>query len=174
MRPLGPFNGKSSGTSISPWVVSPEALDAFRTASQPRQVPVADYLDDPGNSSYDISLQVSVSHGQASATAGSMSLSAMYWSARQTTAHFVSTGAGLNTGDLLASGTVSSEADGGKGCLLETTQAGAVPLKLSDGSSRRYLEDGDVVRITGFAGDAESGVGFGECVGELTPSRPFT
>lgn len=88
-------------------------------------------------------------------------------------AHSVISGSPLRTGDLLATGTISGDISGSHGCLLEATDGGASPVKLNDGSQRKFLEDGDIVRITGFAGESSSGVGFGECSGRLVKSCPF-
>lgn len=173
MRPLGPFNGKSSGTTISPWIVTPDALEPFRKDGPPREIPVPTYLEDPVRPAYAVHMRVEIIAGDAVTVGGTASLDNMYWSARQMVAHSVSAGAGLRTGDILASGTVSGPREDARGCLLETTDGGKTPLKLSDGSVRAQLHDGDVVRMTAVAGGPDSGVGFGECVGKLTPSRPL-
>ena len=91
----------------------------------------------------------------------------LHWNGRQMAAHLASCGADLRTGDILGTGTVSGPEEGSFGCLVETTKAGKEPITLADNSERKYLLDGDIVRLTGAVGGADSGVGFGECVGQL-------
>ncbi|KAH7258471.1 hypothetical protein B0J15DRAFT_445764 [Fusarium solani] len=171
MNPLGPFNGKSLGTSISPWVVTLEALERFKTGSCPQQDSLPSYLRNSKPSTYSITMEVEILTGSTATKIGVCPVDSLYWSPPQLLAHAVSSGSALRTGDILATGTVSGSIDGSHGCLLETTEGGTKPVALSDGSRRTYLEDGDVVRITAVAGEASSGVGFGECIGRLTPSR---
>ncbi|KAI8715260.1 Fumarylacetoacetase [Fusarium sp. LHS14.1] len=171
MNPLGPFNGKSLGTSISPWIVTLEALERFKTGASPQQESLVSYLRSSKPSTYSITMEVEILNDSTATKTGVCPVSSLYWSPPQLLAHAVSSGSALRTGDILATGTVSGSTDRSRGCLLETTEGGTKPLTLSDGSRRTYLEDGDVVRITAVAGEASSGVGFGECIGRLTPSR---
>lgn len=173
MKPLGPLNGKNSGTTISPWVVTKEALENFTTPGPPRKVPIPRYLQDPENTTYRVRVQTEIISGGKATVVGAADVQSMYWTARQMLAHTASAGAALRTGDVLATGTVSGAVEGSRGCLLEATEGGKVPVALDDGTERRYLEDGDVVRLSGIAGDNDSGVGFGECVGKLVPGRPL-
>lgn len=173
MTPLGPFNGKNFGTSISPWVVTPDALEAFHTEGQKPAVDLPKHLRNPGHQSYAIRMQVDILAGNAATVTGTSWLQGLYWTPRQMIAHAVSAGAPLRTGDLLATGTVSGEGADARGCLLELTEGGIKSFKLIDGSERAFLQDGDVVRMTAVAGEEQSGVGFGECVGRLVASRPF-
>jgi fumarylacetoacetase len=122
-------------------------------------------------SSYAISMKVELEHSASMTLLSESRAQDLFWSCRQMCAHLASTGCDLRTGDILGTGTVSGPTEGSYGCLLETTQGGKVPVALSDGSSRHYLQDGDVVRMSAVAGDESSGVGFGECVGELKPAR---
>ncbi|WKT48602.1 Fumarylacetoacetase, N-terminal domain superfamily [Fusarium oxysporum f. sp. vasinfectum] len=155
MFPLGPFNGKSLGTSISPWIITLDALEPFRTKAQEQKAISASYLQHPNPSTFSITLKVEVLANNASTTLGSVR------------------GSALRTGDLLATGTVSGSEETSRGCMLESTEGGSKPVTLSDGLKRGFLEDGDVVRITGSVGGDGSGVGFGECIGQLTPARPY-
>jgi len=176
MMPLGPMNGKNFATSMSPWVVTLDALEPFRVSNSIPQKPLASYLEDDGKGSYDISLQVEVIVGGASTvTCRSTTKDSLYWNPRQLLAHQAIGGCGLASGDLLATGTVSGMAEDARGCLLETTWAGKKPMTMAGGGQRGYLEDGDVVRFTALAGkiDGDDGVGFGECVGELTTADPL-
>lgn len=172
MMPLGPFNGKSVGTSISPWIVTTDALEPFKTTGQP-QSPVPAYLADPERTTYNIQMQAEILTKTSATLVGSCAVQELYWTMRQMVAHAVSSGSSLRSGDVMATGTVSGPADGALGCLLEVTKGGSEPVTLKDGSTRAFLEDGDVVRMTAAAGGETSGVGFGECVGKLVPSRPY-
>jgi fumarylacetoacetase len=163
--PLGPFLGKSFATSISAWVVPWEALDAAR-------VPVAD--QDPTPLSYlrgaasepplglDLSLEV-VLNGTVIATPRFRD---MYWSPAQMLAHMTVNGASLRSGDLFASGTVSGPERHERGSLLELSWNGTEPLRLDDGTTRGFLEDGDVVTLRDG-----SRVSFGEVAGRIVPAR---
>ncbi|RGP75123.1 hypothetical protein FLONG3_5807 [Fusarium longipes] len=173
MSPLGPFNGKSLGTSLSPWIVTLDALDPFRTRSPAQQTLAASYLQHPNPSTFSITMKVEVVADSTATTLGVCPVEALYWTPQQMIAHSVSSGSALRTGDVLATGTVSGSDESSRGCMLETTEGGSKPVTLSDGSKRGYLEDGDVVRITAVVGGEDSGVGFGECVGQLTPARPY-
>lgn len=169
MMPLGPLSGKSFGTSISPWVITLDALTAFAQPSPELEKPVAIHLQDPQSNTYDVTFSVSINSTKVCTT----HLNTLYWTFRQMLAHMCVGGCSLRTGDLLASGTLSGKGDAEHGCLLETTWGGAKPLKLSDGSERVFLQDGDVVSMTGLAGGESSGVGFGDCTGVVKPARPL-
>jgi fumarylacetoacetase len=171
MRPLGPFNGKNLGTTISPWVVTMDALEPFRVRQQARQVPVVSYLEDPDELLYSVDMTAEIISGDQTTRICKSNLSSLYWNIRQMAAHIVSAGSGLRTGDILATGTVSGTEPGSHGCLLEATEGGQKPIKLSDGTERNFLNDGDIVRMVAVAGSDESGVGFGDCVGQLLPAR---
>ncbi|RGP60612.1 hypothetical protein FSPOR_10579 [Fusarium sporotrichioides] len=173
MSPLGPFNGKSLGTSLSPWIITIDALDPFRTRSPAQQTLAASYLQHPNPSTFSITMKVEVLANSTATTVGVCPVEALYWTPQQMIAHSVSSGSALRTGDVLATGTVTGSDEKSRGCMLEATEGGAKPLTLSDGSKRGFLEDGDVVRITAIVGEEGSGVGFGECVGQLTPARPY-
>lgn len=186
MIPLGPLNGKAFGTSISPWIVTTDALAPFRASAPEPRVPIADHLQDENEGNYDIVMDVEILHRPATTTADSGVTTdgdklvshiatgparELFWSHRQMVAHLTSTGCDLRTGDLLGTGTVSGSVDGSHGCLLESTKGGREKVKLADGNERVYLLDGDIVRMSAVLGDGSSGVGFGECVGEVLPAR---
>ncbi|KAK1454183.1 X-Pro dipeptidyl-peptidase C-terminal non-catalytic domain-containing protein [Colletotrichum melonis] len=171
MSPLGPMNGKSFGTSISPWVITLEALEPFATQPPPKDIPSQPYLlDNKEKSSYNIALKAEVVTGDGATTVCKAQLSWMYWTFRDLVAQQTINGCNLNTGDILATGTVSGAGDDEHGCLLEMTKGGKVGWKTSTGQDRMYLQDGDGVRISG---QAEDGVGFGDCVGFIGAARPF-
>lgn len=171
MVPLGPLNGKNFGTSISPWIVTLDALEPFKAAASPRVQALVNYLDDPENATYSIAMQVEVLSENSATVTGKSNVQTMYWTPRHMAAHAASAGAPLRSGDIMATGTVSGSEKGLHGCLLEATEGGKSPIILEDGSSRTYLQDGDTVRMTAVAGESSSGVGFGECVGRLLPAQ---
>jgi fumarylacetoacetase len=165
-QPLGPFLAKSLATTISPWVVMLEALRPFLVAG-PVQDPVPHRpLRVPEPRNLDVQLELALNGTTASRT----SFAAMYWSWGQQLVHYTSSG-GCRPGDLLGSGTVSGDQPVSYGSLIELTDRGRSPLTLSDGSQRAFLEDGDAVTITGWAGgDQRPRVGFGDCSGTIHPS----
>jgi fumarylacetoacetase len=151
-RPLGPFLGKSFLTSVSPWVVPLAALEpAFvdPPAQDPRPL---DHLR-PAGPALDLTLEVRLNGHLVSRPPAA----ALYWTAAQQLAHLTANGASLRTGDLFASGTVSGDGADQLGSLLELTRGGQDPLRLPDGSTRAYLEDGDTVTISATAGDISLG-----------------
>ncbi|KAI1503556.1 fumarylacetoacetase [Biscogniauxia marginata] len=169
MMPLGPMNGKSFGTSISPWVVTLEALEPFATTRPARETPVTAFLQEPKERpAYNITLEAEIlSNGKATKVCTS-NVSWMYWTFRDLVAQQTVNGCNINAGDVLGTGTVSGTGDDEHGCLLESTKGGKVEFTLVDGQKRTYLQDGDGLRMSGFAGD---GVGFGDCTGFITPAR---
>jgi fumarylacetoacetase len=173
MNPLGPFNGKNFRTSITPWVVTLDALAPHVVPAPERMGPVADFMDDPHAPNYDIQLESQITRNGATTTTCKVGYETMYWTFRHMLAHHTVGGCGLRTGDLVASGTVSGEKESEHGCLMELTMNGRKTSKLSDGSELRYLEDGDEVRYTGVVGDGSAGVGFGECVGVIGAARKW-
>ncbi|KAI9933127.1 hypothetical protein ASPWEDRAFT_174287 [Aspergillus wentii DTO 134E9] len=170
MIPLGPLNSKAFGTSISPWVITLDALEPFKAPGPKSKVTPSIHLQETESPNYAIDLKVELQDGSNNTVVSESQAQDLYWSGRQMCAHLSSTGCNLQTGDILGTGTVSGSQEGSYGCLLEVTDGGKVPLKLSDGSTRVFLQDGDVIRMTGVVGSESSGVGFGECIGELKPA----
>jgi fumarylacetoacetase len=183
-QPLGPFLAKNFLTSVSPWVISSQALAPFRKPIPPR--PAGDpqplpYLDDPADrqtGALAIALEVTVSTEQMRKAGlaphilsfGSAD-SAMYWSAAQIVAHHSSNGCNLQAGDLIGTGTLSTDSAGGLGSLIEISHGGKQPLALATGEQRSFLEDGDEITLKAWC-EAEGAVriGFGECVGRVVAS----
>jgi fumarylacetoacetase len=180
-QPLGPFLSKNFLTSVSPWVVSPQALAPFRQAMPPR--PAGDpaplpYLDDPidrESGALEIQLQATLSTEQMRAAGlpphvlsrGSAE-AAMYWSAAQIVAHHSSNGCNLQPGDLIGTGTLSTDSADGLGSLLEISQGGKKPVELATGESRGFLEDGDEITLRAWCeGGGTARIGLGECVGRI-------
>ncbi|KJY32718.1 fumarylacetoacetase [Streptomyces sp. NRRL S-495] len=167
--PLGPFLGKSFATSVSPWIVPLAALEHARVTPPARDVELLPYLDDRAGDrpwGLDLALEVRLNGHRISRPP----FASMYWTAAQQLAHMTVNGASLRTGDLFASGTVSGPEPETRGALIELTWNGENPLKLPDGTTRTFLEDGDEVTITATApGPEGTVVGFGEVTGRVTP-----
>ncbi|MDD2546355.1 MAG: fumarylacetoacetase [Burkholderiaceae bacterium] len=180
-QPLGPFLAKNFATSISPWVVTREALAPFRLAAPARAdgdpLPLP-YLHDAADAQaggIDLTLEVwlqTPQMTQAERLMQSHFRDAAYWTVAQMVAHHTSNGCNLQVGDLLGTGTQSGPASGQGGCLLELTAGGARPLPLSNGEQRRFLEDGDRVVLRGYCeGAGARRIGFGDCEGRVLPAR---
>jgi fumarylacetoacetase len=160
------MNGKSFGTSMSPWIITLDALAPFETTLPPRDIPVTSYLkDSKPKATYDIHLQADLVADGLSTTVCKSELKWMYWSLRDLVAQQTVNGCNLNTGDVLATGTISGSTEDSHGCLLELTKGGGKPFILNNGEERMFLKDGDSIRLTATAGD---GVGFGECFGAIS------
>ena len=178
-QPLGPFLGKSFATTISPWVVTMEALEPFRTsayvrpAEDPEPLPYLDAQLDRGHGGIDMTLEVylrTARMGEAVRLSRG-NLKNLYWTAAQLLTHHASNGCNLQPGDLLASGTVSGPTEEACGCLLELTRRGADPISLPNGEQRCFLEDGDEVIFRGCC--ERPGfvrIGLGECSGVICSS----
>lgn len=180
-QPLGPFNAKNFATTISPWVVTMEALAPFMVPELPRSD------DDPAHLDYlhwsedvliDLTLEVSLrssamrKDGAAGQVLSTGNYRDMYWSMAQMIAHHTSTGCNMNPGDLMASGTVSGPEETSRGCLLELTWRGENPVSLPDGTTRKFLQDGDDLTIRGWCQrEGEDRIGFGACTGEVLPAH---
>jgi fumarylacetoacetase len=184
-QPLGPFLGKSFSTSVSPWVVTMEALAPYRVplAARAEGDPQPLLYLAPRNSreqGIDIQLEVYLTTQKMrdarldSVRLSSVSAKELYWSFDQMVAHHTSNGCNLRTGDLLASGTISGPQPGSQGSLLEITRRGAEPLKLPSGEERGFLEDGDEVTFSGFCErEGLPRISLGECKGMIIPASLF-
>jgi fumarylacetoacetase len=171
-QPLGPFLGKNFGTSISPWVVTLDALEPFRTAGPVQDPAPLPYLRVPGDWAYDIHLEVSL-QGEKMARPHHIctsNLRYMYWNICQQLAHHTVNGCNLRTGDLLASGTISGKAPDSYGSLLELSWKGTKPLAFANGETRTFLQDGDRVTMTGWCQGDGYRLGFGEVTGKILPA----
>jgi fumarylacetoacetase len=167
--PLGPFLGKSFGTTVSPWVLPLAALEHARVRPPSRDATLLGYLTESADWGYDIDFEVRLNGHQISAPP----YSTMFWSPAQMLAHLTVNGASLRSGDLFASGTVSGPEPGQRGSLIELAWSGAEPLRLPDGSSRSWLQDGDEVTITATApGPDGDRVGLGTASGCILPAVP--
>jgi len=169
--PLGPFLAKSFSTTISPWVVTMDALEPFRT-SGPTQGGVLPYLQEKGAATFDIELDVFLKTKTLDAPhrISKSNFKYMYWSMTQQLAHHASNGCNLRPGDLLASGTISGDEQNSYGSMLELTWKGTNPLKLPNGEERKFLQDGDTLTISGACKGNGYTIGFGECTGTVLPA----
>jgi fumarylacetoacetase len=181
-QPLGPFLAKNFATTISPWVVTEEALEPFRIPGPPRapgDPQPLPYLQSTVNEAGALDLQVEVlissrkmrDQGLAPHRVSSTNFGGMYWTPAQMLTHHASGGCNMRTGDLIGSGTVSGKTRDSRGCMLELTWRGAEPITLPSGETRKFLEDWDEVIMRGFC--EKPGVrriGFGECRGTVLPA----
>ncbi|KAH8885455.1 Fumarylacetoacetase [Thozetella sp. PMI_491] len=170
--PLGPFNGKNFGSTISPWVVLPDALEPFRAAGIENTTPLQDYLKEPRSDNvYDIQLEVDLTTPEGDTTTiGRTSAKNLIWSFPQMIAHHTLGGCPMRTGDFLGSGTISGTAPSERGSLLEMTEGGKKEVLLYGMDARKFLKDGDEVTLRGFAGKDGARVGFGTCTGRIYSS----
>lgn len=171
-QPLGPFQSKAFATTISPWIVTREALTPFRIEG-PKQDPAPlPYLEQSSPNNFDINLAVDLrAEDQAETTTiTETNFKHMYWSSAQQLAHHASSGCAMRIGDLLGSGTISGPNTGSLGCLLESTEGGQIPFSLKEGSVRTFLEDGDTLSFKGWCQGEDYRVGFGEAKGTIEPA----
>jgi fumarylacetoacetase len=172
-QPLGPFLAKNFCTSISPWVVTMDALGPFRKPLPKQDPEPLPYLRAKSDFTFDIQLEarLQTSKMKSPQTITRTNFRNLYWSVSQQLAHHTVGGCNLQPGDLLASGTISGESEESRGCMLELTWRGANPLKLSSGEERKWLEDGDTLSISGWCEGDGYRVGFGEVTGKILSAR---
>ena len=170
--PLGPFLGKSFASSISPWVVTMEALDPFRVAGPTQEPNVLDYLKFDGLKNYDINLSVSITPEDSNieSIVCNSNFKYMYWNMNQQIAHHTVNGCNLNVGDMMASGTISGHTKDSYGSMLELSWGGKNPIELKDGSTRTFINDMDTVIMKGYCEKNNIRVGFGEVKSKILPS----
>jgi len=170
--PLGPFLGKSFASSMSPWVVTLEALDLFRIDGPEQNPKVLPYLQYKGLKNYDINLEVAIHPDNSKESIVSYSnFKYMYWNMSQQLAHHTINGCNLNIGDLMASGTISGKDKGSYGSMLELSWGGKKPVILDDGNSRVFINDNDTVIMRGYCEKNGKRVGFGEVRTKLLGSK---
>lgn len=174
-QPLGPFLAKNFATSISPWLVTLEALEPFRSEAPEHDVPVLPYLASSRAEAFDITLEVWLGTAKMPEPflVSRGSFRHMYWTLAQMVAHHASNGCPLRPGDLIASGTVSGSEEQNRGCMLERTWKGSKPLNLPTGESRHFLQDGDEIILRGYCErEGFARIGFGQCHGRIVPAPP--
>ncbi|MCV9386962.1 fumarylacetoacetase [Reichenbachiella ulvae] len=170
--PLGPFLAKNFGSSISPWVVTMEALEPFRVAGPKQDPEVLSYLKTKGERNIDINLEVAIApEGVEEQIVSRSNFKYMYWNMAQQLAHHTVNGCDVHVGDMMASGTISGPNPDSYGSMLELAWAGTQPLKMKDGSERKFIHDGDTVIMRGFAKKEGKRVGFGEVRSQILPAK---
>ena len=169
--PLGPFLGKNFASTVSPWVVTLDALEPFRVAGPPQEPEVLPYLEVQGKKNFDIILEVCIKPEGSDETILCRSNSKyLYWNVCQQLAHHTVNGCNIQVGDMYASGTISGPSPGSFGSLLELSWNGEKNLKMPDGSTRTFLEDGDTISMRGYAENDGVRIGFGSCKGQILPA----
>jgi fumarylacetoacetase len=170
--PLGPFLGKNFASSISPWIVTIEALDHFRVPGPVQEPAVLPYLEYEGEHNYDLQLEVQIqAAGGAPFTISRSNYRYLYWNMVQQLAHHTVNGCNVNVGDIMASGTISGKDESSYGSMLEIAWAGSKPITLPDGSKRVFIQDHDTVIMKGFGEKDGIRVGFGEVSTQVLPSQ---
>ncbi|WP_440682857.1 fumarylacetoacetase [Cysteiniphilum halobium] len=170
-QPLGPFLSKNFATSISPWVVTLDALEPFRVESPKQEPSVLDYLKRQEDWAVDITLELSIKAARQLdyEVISITNYKYMYWDMMQQLAHHSINGCPMMTGDILASGTISGKTKDSLGCFLEITEGGKYPIVLKNGEKRVFLQDGDSACIQGFCQGVGYKIGFGDLIGEIVP-----
>lgn len=169
--PLGPFLAKNFGSTVSPWIVTMDALEPFRVKG-PEQFPnVLPYLFTEGEKNFDIRLEALIEAERSQPTTVCRSnFKYMYWNVNQQLAHHTVNGCNIQVGDMYASGTISGPSPGSYGSMLELTWNGQKPLSMPDGTERKFIEDGDTVIMKGYCEKDGIRIGFGECKGKIMPA----
>ncbi|WP_297869500.1 fumarylacetoacetase [uncultured Flavobacterium sp.] len=169
--PLGPFLAKNFASSISPWIVTMDALEPFRTKGPEQSPEPLPYLKQKGEKAFDINLEVLIKPENSEETVVSRSnFKYMYWSMAQQLAHHTINGCRVNSGDMMGSGTISGPTEDSFGSMLELTWGGQKPLKMKDGSERKFINDNDTVIVRGYCQKGNLRIGFGEVSSKLLPA----
>jgi len=173
--PLGPFLAKNFGTTVSPWVVTMEALEPFKTANYHQDPEPLPYLKHQDEYNFDINLNVAIKpfDGEEAAVICRSNFKWMYWTMKQQLAHHSISGCNLSPGDLLGSGTISGPTPDSFGSLLELSWRGSKTVDVGNGKTRKFLQDGDEVILTGFCEKDGLRIGFGSCTGKVLPALPL-
>jgi len=172
--PLGPFLAKNFASSISPWIVTMDALEPFRCASPKQEPTPLPYLQQTGDHAFDINLEVAIAPENSMETVVSKSnLKYMYWTMSQQLAHHTINGCRINSGDMMGSGTISGPTQDSFGSMLELTWGGKNPIQMKDGSERKFINDGDTVIMRGYCSNDKVRIGFGEVSTKLLPPLPI-
>jgi len=168
--PLGPFLAKNFASSVSPWIVTLDALEPFRTKGPEPEIELLPYLQSIGKKAFDIKLEVAIQPENGEETTVSKSnFKYMYWNMSQQLAHHTVNGCPVNSGDMMGSGTISGPTPDSYGSMLELSWKGEKPIKLNDGSERKFIEDNDTVIMRGYCEGKDRRIGFGEVRTKLLP-----
>ena len=169
--PLGPFLAKNFASTISPWIVPLDAFEPFRVEGPVQEPEVLPYLQQSGANNYDIQLSVHIeAQNGAHAVVCESNFKYMYWSMVQQLTHHTVNGCNIKVGDMCASGTISGKDRSSFGSMLEISWRGTRPVPLSDGSERKFINDGDTVQMRGYAQGQGYRIGFGPCDGKILPA----
>ena len=172
--PLGPFLAKSFASSISPWIVTMDALEPFRVESPEQDPKPFPYLLQSGKNSFDIHLEVSIQpENDVASSITKSNFKFMYWTMAQQLAHHTINGCVLNSGDMMGSGTISGPTPDSYGSMLELSWQGTKPVPLKNGKTRKFIEDNDTVTLTGYCEKNGARIGFGEVTTKLLPALQF-
>ncbi len=170
--PLGPFLAKSFATTISPWIITMDALEPFKVEGPEQDPKPLAYLEQEGKNSYDIHLQAAIKPKKKTETVVcNTNFKYMYWSMSQQLAHQTVNGCNVRSGDLYGSGTISGPTKGSYGSLLELTWKGTKPIKMNDGSERKFINNGDTVILRAYCKNNDVRIGFGECKGKIRKTK---
>ncbi|KGE88285.1 MAG: fumarylacetoacetase [Phaeodactylibacter xiamenensis] len=171
--PLGPFLGKSFASTISPWIVTLDALEPFRTAGPKQNPEPLPYLQIEGANTFDIHISMAIQpeNGEEK-TVCTSNFKYLYWSMAQQLAHHTVNGCNLRVGDIMASGTISGQEESSYGSMLELTWRGTKPIAMPDGSERKFIHDGDTVTMRGYCEQDGLRIGFGKAAGKVLPAQP--
>lgn len=172
-QPLGPFLAKNFATSISPWVVTMDALEPFRVKGLEQDPTPLPYLLSDSTSGIDITLEVTLQSARMDAPQiiSRSNMKHLYWSIEQMLAHHTVTGCNMRVGDMCGTGTISGQAEDSYGSLLELAWRGEKPIQLSSGETRTFLQDGDTLTMKGYCQGDGYRVGFGEVTGKILPAK---
>ena len=165
--PLGPFLAKNFASSISPWIVTLDALEPFRVKGPDQEPKVLPYLEYIGEKNYDLNLEVAINDS----TVCRSNFKYMYWNMTQQLAHHTVNGCNIQIGDMMASGTISGKDENSYGSMLELAWMGTKPVQLNDGTDRKFIQDGDTVTMKGFGKKGDIRVGFGEVTTKVLPAN---
>ncbi len=169
--PLGPFLGKSFASTISPWIVTLDALKPFKVKGPKQDPKPLPYLKQSGKNSYDIHLQAFIQpEGKEETLVSHSNFKYMYWTMIQQLTHHTSNGCNIRAGDMMGSGTISGPTKDSYGSMLELTWRGQNPIKLNDGSERKFIDDGDTIIMRGYCANNKVRIGFGNCTGKVLPA----
>ncbi len=170
--PLGPFQAKATATSISPWIVTKDALEPFRCSTPKREYDLLPYLKDTKPMLYDIELSTYIqTEASNEILLSTTNFREMYYSSAQQIAHHTSSGCPMNVCDLIGSGTISGEEKNQRGSMLELSWGGKEPIKLENNETRTFLEDGDLLTLRGQCNGSNYSIGFGKCSGRILPAK---
>ena len=173
-QPLGPFLGKNFASTISPWIVTLDALEPFRVDNPKQEPQPLPYLQHEGKHSFDINLQMAIQpENEKETVVCNSNFKYMYWTMAQQLTHHTVNGCPVEAGDMMGSGTISGPTQDSFGSMLELTWRGQNPIKMNDGSERKFINDQDTVIMRGYAKNDEIRIGFGECTGKILPAKPF-